>query len=383
MTEPTEQPDWLQLPGDLVETIIHRRLTKLQDFIHSRSVCKQWRSLPLPEFRQSLPWLVSPCKSKSANKPKAVGCNGNLHRITDVTATATEIKNKKPRLQHVNLADGPRRVEVQCLGSAFGWLLLKEERSSPPSWGPILCLMNPLTRNKIYLPRETTAGQGTCVPCCIARFLMSAAPTATKTEESITVVLLYQDGGGGLAFCKLGWDERWTLVPFHDHLPRNKVAEIVSWRGKIHVLCEDDGRVLAYDHLQPKFSLAFLAENSANLFNGERPCNYRLVVSPEGELMLLISHCESVGGRVKRFSIYRAKEDGRRWRWDAVGSIGDYALFFDSSRAVYVSVRDHPECRRDCVYYMGNVYDLKMNEFVHRSGDGGPAVGNWILPSSY
>ncbi|CAL1352567.1 unnamed protein product [Linum trigynum] len=69
-------------------------------------------------------------------------------------------------------------------------------------------------------------------------------------------------------------------------------------------------------------------------------------------------------------------------RWDEVKDIGDYALFFDSHKAVYVSVKDHPECQRNCVYQEMKIYRLGFclllcDSQIKIYGD------DWILPSNY
>ncbi|CAL1358516.1 unnamed protein product [Linum trigynum] len=155
--EPPPQRDWTHLPGLLLDGIM-RRSAKLPDFIRFQAVCKPWRQALLlsqpaelqnpHKFRQSLPWLILPC-----DKPDTADCRGHdCHHFVDVAAEG----NNKCRRLHVDLARG-QYTYPQCLGSAFGWLLIQE------LWWPhplVLYLLNPLTRAKIRLINKIRHGGG-------------------------------------------------------------------------------------------------------------------------------------------------------------------------------------------------------------------------------
>ncbi|CAL1352564.1 unnamed protein product [Linum trigynum] len=405
--EEEEQRDWKHLPGELLDTIICR-LTKLSDLIHFQAVCKPWRRTP-PKLRQTLPWLVSSSHGSAC------------HRFTDVTA-----RNDKWR--QIDLAAGDA-VEVQSHGSALGWMLLEERRRKPerscalclmnpftrnqihlpaktgrqPERSCALCLMNPFTRNKIYLPGKTGQGEYLLDVDCPIPMISSIKGFAMSDEvaaEGYVVIVLCStnSGHGGLAFCKLGAGganrrRLWsfiTLNPSEDRkfdLGRSEIA-FSSQEGILYVLCPDDGRVFACDLVdqQPVLSLVFHPANSAPLFRRSGTCCYRLVESPEGELMLLIRTTEAGWTDndllVVGFSIYQMSED--EGRWEEMRDIGEYALFFDSCKAIYVSVKDHPECVRNCVYERENINRLSCGRLTcHRLENNVHGGDCWILPSNY
>ncbi|CAL1358513.1 unnamed protein product [Linum trigynum] len=301
--------------------------------------------------------------------------------------------NKKHSITHINLANKDYGTNVHCHGSAFGWLLL-EERPRKPRPSVALHLLNPFTRKKIPLPAEIRQVGGYLLdsgkPREVRRFALSADPS---TEESVVVVLCYGEKvsdevywgfDGGLAFFKLGGrggiDQRWTLVtfnPFEAQRCNLGSSSVVFWRDKMHVLSPADGRVLAIDDDldgqgddESMFSLAFLSENSTLVGRfGYRSC---LVVSPEGELMLLNFSVNS-----NRFDIYKMNEDEKIW--NEVETIGDYALFYNSQSAIYVCVKDHPAYRNNCVYFRQDVYDLGIS-LLGDCQDNRGHFGDWIFP---
>ncbi|CAL1352570.1 unnamed protein product [Linum trigynum] len=397
-----QQRDWTHLPGELLDTIM-RRMTKLRDIVRFQAVCKPWRLAVLdqeqnpPKFLQSLPWQMHSCKYFPTSAGNSCSGSDGCHRFLDV------VENDNCIL-HVDLG-----TKKHCNGSAYGWLIMQEQYCRPL----VLYLLNPLTGNKITLANKIAGRErerGDQYLDCVSGnnlngFAMSAEPTAA--EGCVVVAAYHEFGGSGLVFWKLGGtgeretelQQICTFIPIDslvDHpqtFLRWDATPIEFWRDKVHIFCgeDGDGRVLSCDlaaAAHPLFSWAFVPEDFTLPFHGAGGyCVHFLVASPEGgELMLLSRHKAAYTDEDRTcrlsFFVHRMNEDGKRW--DEAKTIGDYAIFMVLDSAFLVSVKDHPECRRDSVYYEGGIYDLNGDPIpIGPYGSSPPHCRALLLPCNY
>ncbi|CAL1352569.1 unnamed protein product [Linum trigynum] len=336
------------------------------------------------------------CKSfpKAAAGDSCSG-SGGCHRFIDVVESNNCIL-------HINLG-----TKKHCHGSAYGWLILEEKHCRPL----VLYLLNPLTGNKIPLANKIARGhsdeylEGRVSGNCLSQFSLSAEPTAA--EGCVVVAAYHNFGGSRLVSWKLGGTgERETehqqictfipmdsLVDYPQTFLGWDTTAIGFWRDKVHIFCGCDGRVLSCDlaaaAAHPLFSWAFVPEDFTLPFRGGY-CFHFLVASPEGgELMLLSRHQavftdeETLKGTCRlTFCVHRMNEDGKRW--DEAKTIGDYAIFVFLDSAFLVSVKDHPECRRDSIYYDGGIYDLTCDPItIGPYASSPPRCKALLLPCNY
>ncbi|CAL1355525.1 unnamed protein product [Linum trigynum] len=109
----------------------------------------------------------------------------------------------------------------------------------------------------------------------------------------------------------------------------------------------------------------------------------RLAINPEGERMLVIKTYNGALNDTNLlgigFGVYEIIEYEQRW--NEVRDIGGYALFYDPYKSAYISVKDHPECKRNCVYDREEIFGLNCERLACIRSDFN--FHDWILPSNY
>ncbi|KAJ4805537.1 F-box family protein [Rhynchospora pubera] len=131
---PSRHPDWAYLP-QLVLHWISEKLKSVTDFVIFRAVCPSWRSAPLPKPRHlppQLPWLMI------AHKQNADKNDDGMRFFYDLW---------KGKMHMLYL---PEIIDKGCCATHRGWLLVIATK------GTEVFLLNPLTRDRTYLPPFTT-----------------------------------------------------------------------------------------------------------------------------------------------------------------------------------------------------------------------------------
>ncbi|CAL1363254.1 unnamed protein product [Linum trigynum] len=384
--------DWPQLPDVLLDCIMPR-LTKLRDVVSFQAVCKPWRQAaavlalennrPPGKFRQTLPWLMWRCKSKDCHRHRP-GC----HCFFDVTAE----HNNTLVCRHMNVAgDGPSAYGRHTTPSTFGWLLRATEQQQRS-----LFLFNPFTGNQIPLPAQDDRSSPEWRSHVWA-FAMSAEPT--KTEEEVCILMICyvittdrKQHRYVPSFCKIG-EPRWRPIHLAAEVHECKLSgimDMVFWRGRFHCVCLG-GDILVCDLSAGIISWGFRPQ--VPIFRGREQMHHRcyLLVSPGEEELMLVVKTDDLSGydqnQLYKFKVCKIDVDGKRW--DEVANTGDYAVFVDSWKAVCVSAKDHPECRRNCVYHQTGIYDLGIKKnvpffpFTEEEDHDLIVPAGWILPSNY
>lgn len=347
--------DWTQLPPELMETIAEK-LKIYSDYLRFQAVCRNWRS-SIPKspshLPPQLPWLMLP-QSQSYQSHRA---------FFDLSAN---------KVHFLNLPEASRRKR-HC-GSSHGWLIILEET-------PIVLLLNPLTRVKIYLPplsafpnvvsfsyfdigREYTLASllgdhynrslRQMRDSFIKKIVLSSSPV--KDSDFIAVAILNQSGD--LAYCRNG-DQSWRIIEgaqsySEDIICYNELFYAVDKGGDI-AICDVSGDT-------PRVSII----QTPQQFSGDM----QYLVSSEDDLLLVTRylglefdfdpHQPRLVYRTTRFEVCRLDWSGPQWK--RVRSLGDKVLFIGQNSSFALSASDYPGCSGDCIYYTDDYSETNYDD---------------------
>ncbi|XP_048135797.1 uncharacterized protein LOC115734410 isoform X2 [Rhodamnia argentea] len=337
------EPDWPQLPKELLE-MISDRLTGLGDHVRFRAVCRSWAS-------------IRPPSSIWENK---------FYRFS-----SREFLGKR------------------CCGSSYGWLALLDGT-------PEILLFNPLTEEKILLPSLTrlpevlefhekdeeylyqdfmgehhTVDMNIMKNFFVHRIALSGDPTLVN--QNSWAALCYDLRANRLAFCKIH-DKSWTVLQDQP----SRYVDFLIHKEKLYAV-DSTGRVIICDLGSPE-NLVIVQPVSVS---GSRR---RYLVELRGALLMVCVPMDNVVNLAEEENFYEAlldsdysviydSEDGGRrplhmeyknralWfhvfeldeverRLVKVNNLGNHALFLSQNYSLSLLASEVPGCRGNCIYYL-------------------------------
>ncbi|KAI3417275.1 uncharacterized protein J3R85_014545 [Psidium guajava] len=361
------EPDWPQLPRELLE-MISDRLTRLDDHVRFRAVCRSWASIrPPPRVPRQMPWLLHPCNQDS-----------------DTRIFVSISENKFYRFS------SPAFLGKRCCGSSYGWLALLDGT-------PEILLFNPLTEEKILLPNLTrlpevlefhekgeeyiyqdfmgehhTVDMDIMKNFFVHRIALSGDPTLVN--QNSWAALCYDLRANRLAFCKVH-EKSWTVLQDQP----SRYVDFLIHKEQLYAV-DSTGRVIICDLSSPENLVIVQPEAS-----GPRR---RYLVELRGTLLMVCAPMDSVvnlseeeeenfyealldsdysviydsgdggGGplhmeyknRAFWFHVFELDEVERKLV--KVNNLGNHALFLSQNYSLSLLASEVSGCRGNCIYYL-------------------------------
>ncbi|KAK6939277.1 Domain unknown function DUF295 [Dillenia turbinata] len=357
--------DWSQLNPELLETIA-KKLKSYADYFRFRSVCRNWKSSvpktprPLP---CQLPWLMLPQNPNRLNYRAFFNLSNN-------------------KVLFLHLPEAASNGKRRC-GSSHGWLVLLDET-------PVIFLLNPLTRARIYLPplntfpnvlnfsfsvvgREyslrTNYGESYRHSLRDMRdtFIKKVIVSSNPSEDSDFIALAILNHTEDLAFCRKG-DKCWKFIDdaqsySEDVIYNNfdKLFYAVNKYGSVAV-CDVNGE-------SPKVSIIEAPEQQfrgdmqylASWDNGDGEF---LLISRYLEIQFDVELVEFDGiYRTVKFEVFKLDLRGSR-RWEKVRSLGDRMVFIGENSSLCLAASDFLGCKGNCIYFTDDFSEINYDGVV-------------------
>ncbi|GAV56692.1 DUF295 domain-containing protein, partial [Cephalotus follicularis] len=349
--------DWTQLPQDIIETI-SKNLRIYTDYLNFRWVCHTWRS-STPKIPHHLPPqlpLLMVSQSPQQQQP---------HQSS--RCAFFNISNNK--LRFLNLPELSHRNR-HC-GSSQGWLIILDE-------SPIVLLLNPLTRAKIYLPplssfphivrfsysdmgseyglRSPSGGHRTLDSNQMRdRFIKKVVLSSSPSEGTDFVAIAILNNSGGLAYCRNG-DTGWTIIQdAHSYY-----EDVISYKGVFYAV-DKFGEIAVCNVRGGHVGVSFIETPSQ--IGGDM--QYLVELGGEFLLVTRFIHLEPdiepnhLVFRTKRFEVFRLDRTERKW--ERLTNLGEQMLFLGRNSSLSLSAADFPGCVGNCIYYTDNNLETHYN----------------------
>ncbi|KAJ4843168.1 hypothetical protein Tsubulata_016955, partial [Turnera subulata] len=313
------QSRWAELPAELLDEIA-KHIGSCVDYVRCRVDCSWWnRSLPKrPQHQRQpisqTPWLMLPYDEKN----KTVGGFYSVDR---------------KKTYHIDVEEARGKL---CRGSIDGWLVMVED-------GPTVNLLNPLTKDQIALPPQSTLPY-------VTSYRKDEAMILTEKTKNMPL----------LAFCKRG-DDKWTSL----QTPKICCSDIIFYEGKFYaisgsilVVCDpgylpnavtrivqvpEKGQIMWYLVGSPIYGLLLVSRKYA--YDG-----YIEVPGIDDETTTAYKY------RTIAFKVYKF-EKRRRPKWKRITELGDNILFLGMNAALLVPSQHSGE--GFTIYYSDNSWDFQ------------------------
>ncbi|XP_043713803.1 F-box protein SKIP23 [Telopea speciosissima] len=335
--------DWCQLQLDLLG-MIAQKLNIYIDYLRFRAVCVNWRSgVPKrpPHLPSQLPWLM-------------------LHNKRGSETFRGFFSLSEDKIHWLELPEASHYKRF-C-GSSQGWLVVVGET-------PVITLLNPLTRVKIYLPplstfpnvldfnisqvgREYLLETSSKLPYTrniremrdmfMKKVIVSS--NLGNSSEADYVILAILNETGELAFCRRG-DEEWSLITEAGSYSE----DVICYKGSFHAV-DKFGNITICD-FGDNSPVVTVIETTPSLF-GE----ILYLVELSGELFLVtrfldLNPCFDPDLVYKTMRFEVSKFDSSGSMWTKVENLVDYALFLGKNSSLSVLASDFSGCRGNCIYF--------------------------------
>ncbi|KAJ9165904.1 hypothetical protein P3X46_020719 [Hevea brasiliensis] len=348
--------DWTQLPPELIETI-SKSITVYADYLHSRAVCRTWRSsIPKNPYHlpPQLPWLMLPQSQYNQSHRAFFNLSTNKFHFLNL-----------PEASHRN----------RHCGSSHGWLIILDD-------SPLVLLINPLTRAKFSLPPLTsfpnvvsfnysdigreyalqnssgdryTRSLRQMRDWFIKKVVLSSSPL--KASNFVAMTILNQTGD--LAYCRNG-NQSWTII----ENARSFCEDVVCFNGFFYAV-NKSGQIAICDVTSDSPEVSFI--ETPRQAGGDM----QYLVSSADELLLVTRYLDLefevdhpdrqqyIMYRTIRFEVFRLDWSGPRWV--RVRSLGDKVLFIGENTSLSLSATDFSGCMGNCIYYTDDYSDTNYD----------------------
>ncbi|KAJ8772608.1 hypothetical protein K2173_027785 [Erythroxylum novogranatense] len=340
--------DWTQLPPELVETIAKRQKI-YADYIRLRSVCRTWRysTIKYPDhLPPQLPWLMFPQRQPNPSRRALYNLSSGKFHFLNL-----------PEASH----------NKRLCGSSHGWLTILDD-------SPTIVLVNPITREKVYLPpvstfpnviafsysnvgreyvtvrglidreRPETVSLRHMRDWFIKKLVLSSSP---KRNRFATMAILHSSE---LAYCKQG-DQSWTILETvlgysEDVVYFNGLFYAVNKFGQT-VVCDvsGDSPTVSFLVMTPQLGgdLQYLVGSGQELLLVTRYIDVEMDLDDVAEIP------EHLGYKTRRFEVFRL--NWRESEWERVRNLGDSMLFIGQNCSLSLQASDFSGCLGDRIYY--------------------------------
>lgn len=371
---------WSQLQTELLEFIFSK--LSFVDQVRFKAVCSSWlvsglsyMSSPQQIFTHHTPFLMLPPKEEEADDENST----RLYSIEEKRV--------------YNYKNAPKELRDSCcVGSSHGWLVILDQKSNP-------YLLNLFSSTKIQLPtKETFPNLNREVAfeylqkwVLIKKGVLSSNPSCNIDY----VVMIIYNNGSRLAFCKHGacaWtDLNGNYRTYADILCYNNQLFALGCEGSIEVWdfnnSKDDFLVKTIN-IQPSFpnkipqfemyscsdlysSHLYLVESCGDVllvarFVGEFVCNGKPIYEAD---LLTIEDTQPLlcPYQTLDFCVYKLDFDQKKWL--DVENMNDRVLFLGGSHSVSLSAQEHPEYKRNSIYFTDNYWDRMDEDYFYGGHD--------------
>ncbi|XP_061993300.1 F-box protein At2g05970-like [Rosa rugosa] len=371
----TDQPNWSELPADLLELIL-KSLTAV-DIIRFKAVCTSWmyatKYYPLPQP----PWLMLPSNQQN---------DVNSRRFFDVADKARTIYTM------TNLFRG--FSDSWCIGSSHGWLVIVDKKTA-------VHLFNPLSGGRsIELPEiGTIAG----IPrsfnidvhilhrlCRIhtCKAVLSSNPSRNK---NFMAAIIYNKRNSTLAYYKKGY--RTWIELYNDH--RESYSDVIFHNDDQLFALVRDGSSIDLWNLKENpvvITTIRLQPCAISMVRGERRyfssfLKYASYLVESLDEILLVVRIVVIHGLYKTHSFRVFKVNVKNSQLEKVECLHDRVLFLGGNQSLSLSTRDFPALQDSSVYFTDdrwsmmnfNYYYLGEGEKDSHNNYGGHDVGVYSL----
>ncbi|KAF5204882.1 F-box protein skip23 [Thalictrum thalictroides] len=335
---------WSDLPSELLD-LIAQNLRNYVDYVRLRAVCPSWHS-NLPKkpnhLLTQLPWLLLPHYDN--NIISETHCS--FFNLAD---------NQTYRLELPEVL-GNGKV---CWGSPHGWLVILNQE------GPLLSLLNPLTREEIRLPslfffpetilRDDLAG--IVIPWDSIGYLrnskiVKALLFGNPSETTDYVVIVIMTGGPcSLAFFRAG-AVAWTLF-----MDTRKISflDVVLFRGQFYAVDYAAHVYICYLGVSP--NIVQIANPAETYADAEPEAKY--LVESVNELLLVYRYQFHIWATRSNSTYYFTvhKLELSESKWTVVDDLEEQVLFLGTHCSFSLSAGSYPCCRGNSVYYTDEHWD--------------------------
>ncbi|CAM0876694.1 unnamed protein product [Alopecurus aequalis] len=355
-----EQPNWSDLPSDLVELIAHKCRDAILGLAAFRSVCRTWRAAVRPAPRLMVP--APPRAGSDSEHALVFPLSSGWSVIVDARDTSCHLSH---------LATGVTAALPMIKAVSDGRDIMHRERYI--DFGDLL-------RFAVHVP-------------------------APRTAEGMLVIMYHLlQGRTGMVFCRPG-DAAWTMVqkspgrivPFWDY----GYFDFAYHDGKMYGL-ETNGVMEVFDATTLDFLYRVKpppdTPNLANKMYGSRTDNaefeyVHLVALPTK--LVLVRTTVWQGNKYSEpvaFAAFELRSASDGLAWHKVTSVGDYEIFLDGYKATFVENSAKNGTR---IYYVHDkhmvltaqayCYSMQDNKFecLYRSPEDSPECStkpSWFVP---
>ncbi|XP_057785375.1 putative F-box protein At5g55150 [Salvia miltiorrhiza] len=328
--------DWSRLPYDIIHKV-STYITAIEDFLAFSAVCCSWRSVYLAKQWQlgpQIPMLMFSDYENSGFRSFISLCRNRVY--------STELPEVRGR---------------RCWGSSSGWIVTIGDDLQ-------IHLLNPFTRVSICLPSKSSLqiqfSEILDWHDIIQKVFVFRNPFNSGVNEEGLLVLIIYSPLNQLAFCRPGYSSWKNIRDTND-------------AGFIDAACLGD-RIYAIRDLGSLIAIDIESLAVVNITGQHHPRHVSLSLLPRwdwerlflvessGELWIVLQRHKSINSI--EFLIYSF--DFVKKKWIRLSSLGNSAVFVDSSCSVVTGASEFLNCKSNCVYFVGTRNEERwQNREIH------------------
>ncbi|CAN6268410.1 unnamed protein product [Urochloa humidicola] len=379
-----EQPDWSNLPSELLVLICERTGDDITVFPAFCSVCRAWRASAGPEPRLLLP------RGAGARQGSESDHHALVFPLSRGWSVVVDARDASCRLSH--LATGATAALPKLTAIHDGSGAIRHARYEHRPNEDIAIYSNDTFLYYTYLDFTDCLRFAVHVP--------PSAPAAAPAADGMTIMMYHMmQGWAGMLFCRPG-DEAWTKVRKPAPAVGFGFFDFAYHDGKMFGLATND-KMVVYDavtldvlHLiQPPPATPNLLSKMCDLVAELQEFNYVHLVALPSKLVLVRTTVKS--SRPVAFSIVELGSAPDGLAWLKAMDAGNYDLFIDGYHTTYRESEANSGTR---IYYVHDeqrqvipstsaayYYSMKDNklECVYRLLEDSPELStklSWFVP---
>ncbi|CAN6240023.1 unnamed protein product [Urochloa humidicola] len=376
-----EQPDWSNLPSDLLVLISERTGDDVTVFPAFRSVCRAWRAAVGPEPRLLLP------RGAGARQGSESDHHALVFPLSRGWSVVVDARDASSRLSHLATGATAALPKLTAIHDGSGGIVHARYEHRPNEETAIRS--NSMFFFYTYLDFTDRL-----------RFAAHVPPGVPAAADGVTIMMYHMmQGRAGMLCCRPG-DEAWTKVRKPAPAVGLGFFDFAYHDGKMFGL-DTNGVMAVYDaatldalHLvQPPPATPNLVGKMYDLASKLKEFNYVHLIALPSKLVLVRTTVKS--SRPVAFSIFELGSAPDGLAWLKAMDAGNYDLFIDGYHTTYRESRANSGTR---IYYVHDeqrqvipststayYYSMKDNklECVYRLLEDSPELStkpSWFVP---
>ncbi|CAN6228703.1 unnamed protein product [Urochloa humidicola] len=373
-----EQPDWSNLPSDLLVLIAERTSDDITGFPAFRSVCQAWRAVVGPEPRLLLP------RGAGARQGSEPDHHALVFPLARGWSVVIDARDASCRLSHLSTGATATLPRLTAIRDGSGGIRHARYEHRPSEETAIY------TNGMFFYYTYSLFTDR-------LRFAVHVPPGAPAAADGMTIMMYHMmQGWAGMLFCRPG-DEAWTKVRKPAPAVGLGFFDFAYHDGKMFGL-DTNGKMAVYDaatldvlHLvQPPPATPNLVCKMYDLAAGLEEFNYVHLVALPSKLVLVRTTVKS--SRPVAFSIFELASAPDGLAWLKAMDAGNYDLFIDGYHTTY---RESGASCGTRIYYVHDeqrqvtsaayCYSMQDNklECVYRTSEDSPELStkpSWFVP---